>query len=310
MSIPELHYRQFLPLGALADLKARSGLRVSLVIPALNEAPTIGDIIARCHRELVDDAPLLDEILLIDGDSTDGTAGIAARAGAVVHRAADIMPERQLPPGKGTSMWKSLAVATGDILVFIDADIVDFRTHFVYALAGTLLRDPTLLWAKAFYRRPFIAGAGQMEGYGGRVTEILVRPLLCGWYPELARIRQPLSGECAFRRTEMAQLPFTSGYGVELQLLLGMYRRHGLSRFAQVDMDVRLHRNRPVAQLGRMSLAILRTFYASLREDGLMGGGTEPGSRMVSWTPAGCIESTLDEVRLPPAATLPGAARA
>jgi glucosyl-3-phosphoglycerate synthase len=205
-------------------------------------------------------------------------------------------------------MWKSLFVARGDIIAFLDADIRDFQPHFVLGVAGPLIVDPALQWVKACYRRPFVLGRAELEGYGGRVTELVVRPLLSAWYPELATVRQPLAGECAFRRDELLQLPFSSGYGVEILLLLQMYRRHGLAGLAQVDLDVRRHRNRPVSQLSLMSFAILRVFFDFLRQDKGMGAAYPLSDELV------CVrDGTEERVRvhecvLPPVASVPATA--
>ncbi len=261
------HHSRFEPVSSLVEHKRRLGESVSVVIPALNEAPTVGRIVARIRECLVEREPLVDQIVVIDGASSDDTVTEAARAGAVVHPARDIGPRSDSPDGKGSSMWKALSVIDGTIVVYIDADIVEFGPHFVYGLVGPLLERPAYQWSKAFYRRPLQQGGERVDGHGGRVTEILVRPLLSAWYPDAAAIRQPLSGECAFRTDVLKTLPFSSGYGVELQLLLSMYRRYGMAACAQVDMDVRQHRNRPVAQLSRMSLAILKTFVRFLEDD-------------------------------------------
>lgn len=266
-SMSTFHYSQFEPVSTLVEHKHRLGETVSVVIPALNEAPTIGRIVSCIRGELVERQPLVDHIVVIDGDSTDATATEAARAGATVHAARDLGPLCDVPDGKGTSMWKALSVIDGSIVAYIDADIIEFGPHFVYGLIGPLLEHPAYQWSKAFYDRPLQQGGERIEGHGGRVTEILVRPLLSAWYPDAATIRQPLSGECAFRTKALKTLPFSSGYGVELQLLLGMYRGYGMSACAQVDMDVRRHRNRPVSQLSRMSLAILQTFVRFLEAD-------------------------------------------
>jgi len=261
------HHREFSSRPHLLAAKKQQGATVSLVIPALNEAATVGAIVEAACRESAGADALLDEVIVMDGSSEDGTERVAAGAGARVCRACDVMPDMRVPEGKGASMWKSQFVARGDIIVFLDADIGDFGPHYLYGLIGPLLLDPELQWVKAFYRRPLVLDRTVHDGYGGRVTELLVRPLLSAWYPELATVRQPLAGECAFRRGVLRQLPFSSGYGVETQLLLHMYRRHGLSGLAQVDLDSRRHRNRPVAQLALMSFAILRVFFEFLRED-------------------------------------------
>jgi glucosyl-3-phosphoglycerate synthase len=300
-SIRQFHHQDFLPLESLARRKAQSGASVSLVLPALNEEGTVGDIVARCRSELVEAVPLLDEIVVVDGGSGDATRQRAREAGATVHQSSRIMPQVSVPEGKGASLWKSLFVTRGDIIVFIDADIANFRSHFVYGLVGALLDSPQLQWVKAFYRRPYVGGEGEQQDQGGRVTEILVRPLLSAWYPELAAVRQPLAGEYAFRREAAEAIPFSSGYGVELQVLLAMYRRCGLERFAQVDMGIRYHRNRPLADLGRMSFAILKAFESHLEREGRIRVAGERSGTMVSLSDDGLLRTAVNESLLEPA---------
>lgn len=302
------HYVEFLPLETLVQTKRDRGLRVSLVIPALNEAATLPSILRLIRSALVEDVALLDEVIVMDGGSTDDTAELARQAGAMVYRTRDVLPGFAAADGKGTSLWKSQAVARGDILVFIDADIRDFGPHFVYGLVAPLIRHPEVQWTKAYYRRPFVWADRELEGYGGRVTEILVRPLLSAWYPQLVEIRQPLAGEYAFRRDILRHLPFTTGYGVEMQLLLQMYRRYGLDALAQVDMEVRQHRNRPVAQLGMMSFAILRTFLAFLRAEGKLGQDSlAPLEEYVQMSSSGLDRVRIVDDQLPPMSSQPSA---
>lgn len=299
------HHSDFLPLNALAEDKARAGRDISLVIPALDEEETIGDIVGCLRRKLIEQVPLLNEIVVMDGNSSDQTADRAAAAGACVHRSRDVLPEVTAPDGKGTSMWKALAVVRGDLVVYVDADIRDFGARFAYGLIGALLRNPGLRWSKAFYRRPLSSGGTRSSGRGGRVTELLVRPLLALWYPELAALHQPLSGEYALWTDVARSLPFSSGYGVETRLLLGMYDRHGLDALGQVDMDVRHHRNRPVEQLGQMSFSILRVFTDYLKQAGRMSVNGELGRH---WRMPGGAETSMVEEVLPPMADVAGPA--
>jgi glucosyl-3-phosphoglycerate synthase len=297
------HHSDFLPLEQIVDRKRSSGDSVSLVIPTLNEAATVGSVVGQARRVLVEQYPLLDEILVIDSCSIDSTRDTAREAGATVHLAREIGPSLELPEGKGTNMWKSLFVARGSVIVFIDADIVGFAPNFIYGLVAPLLVERDLVWTKAFYRRPFIAGTESLEGYGGRITEILVRPLLSAWYPEVARVHQPLSGECAFRAEAARAISFASGYGVEVQLLLNLYRQYGLSRIGQVDLDIRRHRNRPLDQLGHASMAIMRTIMAFLESDGHIEMKTPPAERFVSQT--GESEMVGQDVLLPAVDSFP-----
>jgi glucosyl-3-phosphoglycerate synthase len=231
---------------------AKGDTRISVVLPALDEEHTVGEIV-KGIGPLTD---LVDEIVVIDSGSSDRTAEVAAAAGAVVHRCADILPALGNRPGKGEALWKALAVTTGDILVYVDADLTDFQPHFVTGLLGPLLAQPTVLLVKAFYDRPLldVAAAG-----GGRVTELAARPLLDAYLPELAGVVQPLAGEYAGRRALLESLPFAPGYGVETGLLIDTFRRYGLDAIAQVDLGARTHGHQDTAALGRMAATILHT---------------------------------------------------
>jgi glucosyl-3-phosphoglycerate synthase len=240
----------------LPELLARKGATtVSVVLPARDEEATVGSIVATVRRELVDDAPLVDEVVVVDSGSSDRTAAVAAAAGArVVHRDA-ALPAVPPLPGKGEVLWRSLAVTRGDLVVFVDADLTDFSAHFVTGLLGPLLTDPAVAFVKAAYERPF----GAAPDGGGRVTELVARPLLNLHWPQLAGFVQPLAGEYAARRTLLETLPFPTGYGVELGLLVDALGRVGLDALAQVDLGVRRHRHQDTAALGRMASEILQT---------------------------------------------------
>lgn len=249
------------PLDRL--LAARSGLgkgdrrhgSVSVVLPALNEAATVGDIVATIRRELMEKVQLVDELVVIDSGSTDATAEVARRAGArVIHRDA-ILPRIPATPGKGEVLWRSLLVTSGDIVCFIDADLKDFSADFVSGIIGPLLTDPAVQFVKAMYDRPL----GDTAGQGGRVTELVARPLLNLHWPQLAGFVQPLGGEYAVRRSLLEQLPFPVGYGVELGLLVDALHTVGLDALGQVDVGVRKHRHQDGQALGRMAAAIYRT---------------------------------------------------
>ena len=234
---------------------AKGSTSVSVVLPALDEEPTVGEIV-RGIVGLRDGTGLVDEVLVIDSGSVDGTSAVAEAAGArVVHRD-HILSGYGTQPGKGEVLWKALHVATGDVLVFVDADLVDFREHFVTGLLGPLLTDPSVLLVKAFYDRPLldVSAAG-----GGRVTELAARPLLNAYFPELAGVVQPLAGEYAGRRELLESLPFAAGYGVETGLLIDTVREHGLDAVAQVDLGQRTHGHQDTAALGRMAATILAT---------------------------------------------------
>ncbi|MER5517058.1 MULTISPECIES: glucosyl-3-phosphoglycerate synthase [unclassified Streptomyces] len=243
------------PLHRILAAKQRTGQSVSVVLPALNEEETVGDIVAIIRHDLMRQVPLVDEIVVVDSGSTDRTAAVAAAAGArVVHRDT-ILPRIPAVPGKGEVLWRSLLVTTGDIVCFIDADLRDFSSDFVTGIVGPLLTDPDVDLVKAMYDRPLAGSAGQ----GGRVTELMARPLLNMHWPQLAGFVQPLGGEYAARRSLLEQLPFPVGYGVELGMLVDALHLVGLDALAQVDVGVRKHRHQDGQALGRMSAAIYRT---------------------------------------------------
>lgn len=255
-------------IDALLAAKASPGAAtVSLVVPARNEAATVGDVVTRVRERLVETAALLDEIVVIDSDSTDATAQVAADAGAVVHRAGDIRPDLGWAPGKGEAMWKSLFVTRGDVVVFMDADLREWDTHFVPGLLGPLLTDPGVGLVKGFYERPLdVEGGGPYDG--GRVTELVARPLIALAFPELAGLVQPLAGEWAVRRELFASLPVPTGYAVELAALIDTLGSRGVEAIAQVDLGRRSHRHQALADLGAMATQILA---AAARRTGVVG---------------------------------------
>ncbi|TYL44893.1 glucosyl-3-phosphoglycerate synthase [Nocardioides sp. BGMRC 2183] len=256
-------------------LAAKGKQQVSLVVPARNEAATVGDVVGRVRTELMETVDLLDEVVVIDSDSTDATYSVAASAGAAVHRAAEIRPDLGSRPGKGEAMWKSLFVTRGDLIVFMDADLTDWDTHFVPGLLGPLLepRSPVAL-VKGFYQRPGVGGPLE----GGRVTELVARPLIALLFAELAGLVQPLAGEWAVRRSLFASLPVPTGYAVELAALVDTVRRSGVEAIAQVDLGVRAHRHQALHDLGGMATQILAAGLARAGEFGELGGVAEAGS--------------------------------
>ncbi|MEW1631950.1 glucosyl-3-phosphoglycerate synthase [Streptomyces sp. NPDC089173] len=245
------------PLNRLTDARAADPHRtsVSVVLPALNEEATVGAIVATIRRELMEKVRLVDELVVIDSGSTDATAAVARAAGArVVHRDA-ILPRIPALPGKGEVLWRSLLVTSGEIVCFVDADLRDFSADFVSGTVGPLLTDPAVQFVKAMYDRPL----GDTAGQGGRVTELVARPLLNLHWPQLAGFVQPLGGEYAVRRSLLERLPFPVGYGVELGLLVDALHTVGLDALGQVDVGVRRHRHQDGQALGRMAAAIYRT---------------------------------------------------
>jgi len=300
---PTCAYLDFLPLEALADKKADLQETVSVVIPALNEAATIAGIITALQNTLMRTVNLVDEIIIIDGGSTDGTADIASAAGASVYNIVTLPSPHGLDAvrGKGAAIGKALLKVRGSILVCIDADIIEFDSRFVYGLIGPLLYNSQAVFSKAFYRRPLKTGNVVCDTYdGGRVTEILVRPLLSAFYPALSCIYQPLSGEYAFRKNAAATLPFSSGYGVEIGLLFDIYKRFGLKRCVQVDMDIRYHRNRPVQELSTMSLGIIETLFRKLEADNVLSLSAPMYKQLLVSGKNGTARTDVEEIELPP----------
>ncbi len=260
------HHPSFSNIKHLIELKEKKNLKISLGFPTLNEEKTIGEEIKIMRDELQIRYPLLDEIAIIDSDSTDLTREIAREAGADVHIASECLSQYGFIQGKGENLWKSLYLLEGDIILWIDADIKNIHPKFAYGLLGPLLTYDHLKYVKAFYERPVKIGNRMRPSGGGRVTKILVHPLLANFYPELSGFLQPLSGEYAGRREILESVPFRVGYGVEIGLLIDIYERWGLKSLAQVDLDKRIHRNRGLDELEKMSFAILRTFFTRLQE--------------------------------------------
>lgn len=250
----------------LADLvaaKSASGLTVSLVVPARNEAATVGDVVTRVREALMGTTDLLDEIVVIDSDSTDDTYAVAEDAGAVVYRAGEIRPDLGVAVGKGEAMWKSQFVTTGDLIVFMDADLLDWDTHFVPGLLGPLLLRPEIALVKGYYERPLLDGTQSPDAAyeGGRVTELVARPLLNLLFPELAGLVQPLAGEWAVRRSLFAKLSVPTGYAVETTALIDTAELLGIEAIAQVDLGRRAHRHQALRDLGAMATQIIAAVW-------------------------------------------------
>src|SRR5262245_54973675 len=218
--------------AALAEQKARVGSTISVCLPAKDEEATVGHIVATVRRNLIERVPLVDEVVVIDDGSQDGTADAAAWEGAKVYRTEDVLPEVPPGSGKGNALWGSLQVTEGDLVCWVDADIRNFRTHFVKSLLEPLLMDPSVGLVKGYYRRPFF---GAPTG-SGRVTELMARPLLCTLFPHLTGIVQPLAGEYAGRRTVLEAVPFVEGWGVEIALLIDVAAKFGVDAIAQRDL--------------------------------------------------------------------------
>jgi glycosyltransferase involved in cell wall biosynthesis len=253
------HADEFSDLKQLMALKQEQGSTISLALPSLNEEQTIGKVISTIKKSLMDDVHLLDEIVLIDSASTDNTRQIARDLGIPVHIHQDLLPELGARAGKGEALWKSLLVTKGDIIVWIDTDITNIHPRFVYGIIGPLLLNQSIQLVKGFYRRPLRLGSKTLSSGGGRVTELAARPLLNLFYPELSGVVQPLSGEYAARRVALEKAAFFSGYGVETGLLIDIFEQYGLRSIAQVDLLERIHRNKGLEELSKMSFAIIQT---------------------------------------------------
>ncbi len=266
------HHAQFSDIKHLVKMKEKRGVKISLCFPTLNEEHTIAKEIIIMRSELVLKHPLVDEIVVIDSGSTDHTVAIAEEYGADVHLSEEILPGlKEQYKGKGENLWKALYVTSGDIIVYVDADIKNIHHRFGYGLVAPLLLDEHIKYSKAFYDRPIALDTKRIQpSGGGRVTELVVRPLFALMYPELTQIIQPLSGEYAGHRDILENLAFPIGYGVETSMLLDIYEKWGLDIIAQVDLDRRVHRNQDTLSLGRMAFGILQTFFRRIEKQGLL----------------------------------------
>jgi len=255
------HYSKFKNLNRLVEEKAKKNLKISLCLPTLNEEKTIAKEIIIMKSELMTRYPLLDEIIVIDSGSTDRTRAIAREFGADVYKADDILPHLDKFKGKGENLWKALYITQGDIIIYLDADIKNIHHRFAYGLLGPLLLHDNIKFAKAFYDRPISIGKNKIRPTGGgRVTELVIRPLFSLFFPDLTQLLQPLSGEYAGYREIFEQIPFPIGYGIETSMNIDIYNNWGLDVMAQVDLDRRIHSNQDTKALGRMAFVILKTF--------------------------------------------------
>jgi glucosyl-3-phosphoglycerate synthase len=282
-------------------LASERELTVSLCLPARNEARTIGRILDELLplREL----GVIDQLVVAD-HSTDGTADIARRLGAEVHDQAELMPEFGPVLGKGDAMWRVLPVLQGELICFLDADSEDFGAHFACGLLGPLVCRSDVSFVKGCYRRPFRIGDTVFPEGGGRVTELMARPLLNLFYPDLAGIEQPLAGEIAARREVLERLPFVTGYGVDIALLLDAYETVGLDQLAQVDLDLRQNAHQALRDLGPMAYQVLRAVASRLEREGRLEGPLPVGFTM----PGATERPATDQVERPPLASLRAAA--
>ncbi len=297
--------------GELLAVKQAQRSTLSVVLPALDEERTVGAIVSTLRRELVDEMPLIDELLVMDSGSTDHTELVARRAGATVVAARDVAPAYGAVPGKGDVLWKSVLATSGDIVLFVDADLEDVSSTFVTGMLGPLLTEPTVAYVKAFYDRPLVTDQVIAASGGGRVTELVARPVLNLYWPDLAGIIQPLSGEYGGRRELLESIPFVSGYGVEIGMLIDVVTSAGLGALAQVDLGRRIHRHQTDDALGRMAAQVLQT--ALRRVDPNWAGAAIEGARLVQFRRGlhGFVptEHDVTVTERPPAASVPTAVR-
>ena len=278
------HFSEFKNLSLLVEAKEKKNVSISLCLPTLNEEKTIAKEIIIMKSELMTRYPLLDEIVVVDSGSTDKTTDIAASFGADVYDADSIFPHLEKYKGKGENLWKALYITKGDIIVYIDADIKNIHHRFAYALIGPLLLRDNIKYTKAFYDRPISIGKNKLRPTGGgRVTELVVRPLFSLHFPELTQIIQPLSGEYAGYRDVFEKIPFPIGYGIETSMILDIYTKWGLDVIAQVDLERRIHRNQSTKALGKMSFAILKTFYDRIESLGIVNFNKDLFDEMIQY---------------------------
>ena len=264
------HHSEFWDLKKMVERKEEQNLTISLCLPTLNEENTIGKEVVLFKSELMSRYPLLDEIAVVDSGSDDRTREVAASFGADVYLANEILPELETKKGKGENLWKAIYQLKGDIIVYVDADIKNIHPRFAYGLIAPLIYRPEVQYVKAFYDRPLAVSNEVRPSGGGRVTEILIRPLFSLFFPELTAIIQPLSGEYAVRRNVLEEIPFPIGYGVETSHLIDVYSKYGLDAFAQTDLDQRVHRNQTTRALGRMAFGLLQTFINRAKSLGIV----------------------------------------
>ena len=278
------HHSEFKDINHLVEEKTRKNLTIALCLPTLNEEKTIAKELIIIKSELMTRYPLIDEIVVIDSGSTDNTRKIAREYGADVYKATDILPNLEEFKGKGENLWKALYITNSDIIVYIDADIKNIHHRFVYALVGPLILFDNIKFSKAFYDRPIAIGKNKIRSTGGgRVTELVIRPMLSLFFPELTQIMQPLSGEYAGYREVFEKIPFPIGYGVETTMILDIYEKWGLDIIAQVDLDRRVHRNQDTKALGRMAFVILKTFYNRIEKLGIVNLNKELFDEMIQY---------------------------
>lgn len=278
------HYGEFRDLSRLVAEKEKQNVKISLCLPTLNEERTIAKEIVILKSELMTRYPLLDEIVVIDSGSTDNTVKVAKSFDAKVYLADDILPMYERYRGKGENLWKALYITKGDIIVYLDADIKNIHHRFAYGLIGPLLMHDHIKYTKAFYDRPIATGKNKVRPTGGgRVTELVIRPMFSLFFPELTQILQPLSGEYAGYREIFEKIPFPIGYGVETSMILDICENWGLDVVAQVDLERRVHRNQDTKALGRMSFVVMKTFLKRIDRLGMIEFKRELYDHMIQY---------------------------
>ena len=274
-------HEEFKDVKELARRKHELGLTVSLVLPSRNVADTVGGIV-NCVKSLNEEAPLgtplVEQILVVDADSEDGTAEAAASRGAEVYSENELLSHYDDAHGKGDAMWRSLSVARGDLVMFADADTKDFLPQFVYGTLGPILSVPGVRFVKGAFRRPFKSNESVELDGGGRVTELTTKPLFNLFYPELTGFVQPLAGEFVADKELFSSIPFLTGYAVETGIMIDVLKKVGLGAMAQVDLGTRQNRHQPLFDLGKMSYSVLRAVARRLRQDGRLQQVRDPSS--------------------------------
>ena len=241
---------------------------VTVCLPARECAETVPAVVEALMG--LRRAGAIDQVVVVDARSADGTAAAAQAAGALVWQEDELMPEHGPVLGKGDAMWRALSALESDLVCFLDADTSGFNAHFATGLLGPLLLEPDVSFVKGFYRRPFTVGAETVREGGGRVNHLTARPALALFYPELAGFRQPLAGEVAARRELLERIPFATGYGVEVAMLIDVWREVGLDGMAQVDLDEHINSHQPLSALTPMALTVLSTIARRVAQDGRM----------------------------------------
>jgi glucosyl-3-phosphoglycerate synthase len=254
------------PLDLLLEGKRET---LTVVLPARDEAATVGTIVER----ILALGGLVDQVLVVDADSTDETAAVALAAGAEVVAQSDLPADFGPVLGKGDAMWRALSAARGDLVAYIDSDTRDFDARFVTGLFGPLIRERDVQFVKGAYRRPFTAGETVVPDGGGRVSQLTARPLLDAFYPDLAGLTQPLAGEIAAPRRLLERLPFATGYAVETAMLLDVRELVGAAAIVECDLGERCNQHQPLHALRPMAEQVLAVICERLRREGRLRDG-------------------------------------